>query len=278
MAVVYPTEPGTYEPAPSAGSRLVSFAEQHLVLAGGILLALAILIGFVINKFKGSSTPANSSPSDGTNGQQTLYVPTSNTYLNYYQATDSNNNTTTTNNPPGPPGPTGPPGPAGPPGPSGTPPTTNPTPPAQQPPGGKPEQFVTVETWKPINPPWDSTLGGIAKHEGMTLQQLLALPDNAKYRAHPDKVKKGDQVEIAAATSGGSGGGFQAVPMASLEAGSGGGVPFYSAADSGSDLLGNLGYGSSVPLVSGAPQNGFYQANYYGQVGFIPAGAVTGLN
>lgn len=131
MAVVYPTNvPTAPEPPASPGRQALDFAQQHVLLAAVLVLGIALLIGFLIHKISGSSsTTSTTTPTiTGTDatGQQTLYVPTQNTYENIYTATDSNNNapvnspmTDTTNNTTTP-GPAGPPGAAGPPGPPGT--------------------------------------------------------------------------------------------------------------------------------------------------------------
>lgn len=102
MSVVYP-EPAPAAPPASAGSRLMTFAGNHIVLAGVMLLALALAVGYLVNKVRGGSSTSSS-----TQQPQTLYVPTQNTFENVYTTTDSGN-TTTNNNPSGPSG-TGPAG------------------------------------------------------------------------------------------------------------------------------------------------------------------------
>lgn len=75
MAVVYPTNGPPVPPEPSTGSRLASFVDQHIVLSIALALGVAVVIGFLINKLRGgSSSSANQQP-------QTLYVPTSNTFI-----------------------------------------------------------------------------------------------------------------------------------------------------------------------------------------------------
>lgn len=88
MAVVYPTD-GPPAPPESTGGRLANFVDQHIVLSIALALGVAVVIGFLINKLRGGSASSSAS------GQpQTLYVPTSNTFINssttqggYQQAT-----------------------------------------------------------------------------------------------------------------------------------------------------------------------------------------------
>lgn len=76
MAVVYPTD-GPPAPPESTGGRLATFVDQHIVLSIALALGVAVVIGFLINKLRGGSSSSSAS------GQpQTLYVPTSNTFIN----------------------------------------------------------------------------------------------------------------------------------------------------------------------------------------------------
>ncbi len=61
---------------------------------------------------------------------------------------------------------------------------------------GSGAQFVSVTKWTPNGSPWSSTLDGIATHSGLTLAQLLAFPENARYRANPRLVHVGDIVRV----------------------------------------------------------------------------------
>lgn len=109
MAVVYPGSgplpDGGGAPAPSTGSRLVSFAEQHIVLAAVFLIGLALAIGYLVNKVRGGAASASSAANQQP---QTLYVPTSNTFENVYTTTDSGNTVTNTTPPTSPGGSAGP--------------------------------------------------------------------------------------------------------------------------------------------------------------------------
>jgi len=80
---------------------------------------------------------------------------------------------------------------------SGGTPVPNPAPTPQKPPiAVQAPVYVSVGTWTPINPPWNSYLAGIAGHYGLTLSQLLAFGENAKYRAHPNLIHPGDKVRV----------------------------------------------------------------------------------
>jgi LysM repeat protein len=84
------------------------------------------------------------------------------------------------------PGDVGPVGPEGPPGPAGAPapvPTTPaPVTPAPTTPPATPSaaQYVTVSKYTSKNPPWNSTLSGIARHYGTSIANLLALNPSIK--------------------------------------------------------------------------------------------------
>ncbi|MGH9637998.1 MAG: hypothetical protein ACRD72_24430, partial [Candidatus Angelobacter sp.] len=60
----------------------------------------------------------------------------------------------------------------------------------------KASQFVPVVGWSANGTAWNSTLSGIAKHFGLTLSALLALPGNAQYRSNPSLVHVNDQVQV----------------------------------------------------------------------------------
>jgi len=77
----------------------MDFAGQHVLLAIALVLGIGLLVGFLINKLRGGASGTTSGTDTGTDtsgsdatGQQTLYVPTQNTFENIYSATDSNNN------------------------------------------------------------------------------------------------------------------------------------------------------------------------------------------
>src|SRR5690348_13263789 len=74
MAVVYPTN-GPPAPPESTGGRLADFVDQHIVLSIALALLIAVVIGFLINKLRGGGT------SSASGQPQTLYVPTSNTFI-----------------------------------------------------------------------------------------------------------------------------------------------------------------------------------------------------
>jgi len=81
-------------------------------------------------------------------------------------------------------------------------PTTGPVPPKKSPPplpkGG---HTVTVVKWHPRNPPWDSTIGGIARHYHVSSSRVWLAPQNAqlrKLRKVPSRVKPGDRVFVPA--------------------------------------------------------------------------------
>lgn len=78
------------------------------------------------------------------------------------------------------------------------PPPVNPPPPHVNPPppNNPPQQnpiFVTVARWTQHNTPWNSTLSGIAQHEGLTLQRIEQL--NPQIR-NPNLVFTGEQVRV----------------------------------------------------------------------------------
>lgn len=54
-------------------------------------------------------------------------------------------------------------------------------------------QFVTVAKWTTKNAPWNSTLSGIAKHEGTSVATLLKLNPNIK---NPDVIITGSKVRV----------------------------------------------------------------------------------
>jgi hypothetical protein len=58
------------------------------------------------------------------------------------------------------------------------------------------KQFVTVVKYTTKNPPWNSTLSGIAKKYNLTLSKLLAFSENAKYRSNPNLIHVGDKVRV----------------------------------------------------------------------------------
>lgn len=68
-----------------------------------------------------------------------------------------------------------------------TPPPTNPPIPAPQP------LYVTVTHWTPTNTPWNSTLSGIAQHEGVSLNRIESLNPNIK---NPNLIYAGQQVRV----------------------------------------------------------------------------------
>lgn len=66
-------------------------------------------------------------------------------------------------------------------------------PPTQNPPAPQ-HKYVTVAKWLPMNTPWNSTLWGIANHEGLTLRRIEQLNPQIK---NPNLIYKGERVEIS---------------------------------------------------------------------------------
>jgi len=56
--------------------------------------------------------------------------------------------------------------------------------------------FVTVVKYTTKNPPWNSTLSGIAKKYNMSLSKLLSFSENSKYRKNPNLIHVGDKVRV----------------------------------------------------------------------------------
>jgi LysM repeat protein len=81
----------------------------------------------------------------------------------------------------------GPAGPPGPPGPSGQPPKPPRTPTPTK------LQTVTVAEYTTKNPPWNSTLSGIAKHYNTSVSNLMRLNPWIK---NPNMIHKGDKVRV----------------------------------------------------------------------------------
>lgn len=84
--------------------------------------------------------------------------------------------------------------------------TSPPTPPAQPPPTPKPgpgpkpgpkppntQKFVTVASWSALNTKWNSTLLGIAQHEGITLNRIETLNPGIK---NPNLIFAGEKVRV----------------------------------------------------------------------------------
>jgi hypothetical protein len=201
MAIVYPTtDPGTL-PAPpeSPIQRTLDFAGQHVVLAGVLTLGIALLIGFLVHKLRGGSSSISSSTTDQQ--PQTLYVPTQNTYENFYSATDSNNlapvnspvTTTTmssvTNNPPPPKAPALEPEPSLAPALEPKPPPTPEPMPAPKPTPAPAAKYVTATAW----PSPYGSLSGIAQAKGLTLMQIEGLNPQI---TNPNLIYPGEQIRI----------------------------------------------------------------------------------
>lgn len=77
-------------------------------------------------------------------------------------------------------------------------PTTKPTPPAAKP-KPKPGVTVTVRRWRRVNPPWQSSIGGIARHYGRRPETVWQHPRNAalrKRRRHMTSIQPGDRVFV----------------------------------------------------------------------------------
>ena len=90
MAIVYPQDPNQ-DPYAAPQPTLADRAVAHPVLATLAVLAVALGIGLLINKIRGGSS--SSTPTSGSqNGQQVLYVPTSNTFLNYSGGSSGSSN------------------------------------------------------------------------------------------------------------------------------------------------------------------------------------------
>lgn len=83
-------------PPPSPAQRVGQEIGDHPAFAAILILAFALLIGFLMHKLlSGTSSSSSTNTSDAT-GQQTLYVPTSNTFETINTTTNSNNTSTST--------------------------------------------------------------------------------------------------------------------------------------------------------------------------------------
>ena len=67
-------------------------------------------------------------------------------------------------------------------------------PPVSTAPLSPPAQYVTVSQWTANNTPWNSTLGGIASHQGLALSRLEALNPGI---ANPNLIYPGQKVRVA---------------------------------------------------------------------------------
>lgn len=92
MSVVYPTQDDP-EAVPQTGG-LIGFVNNHLFLSIGAGLVLAVIIGYIVHAVTQGTT---STTAQTTQQPTTLYVPTSNTFINK-SVQDTTNTTTTTNN------------------------------------------------------------------------------------------------------------------------------------------------------------------------------------
>lgn len=84
--------------------------------------------------------------------------------------------------------------------PSGTTTTTKPSTTTKPKPATTPTgHYVTVVRWRAKNPPWNSTVGGIARHYGRSASYVWNLPKNAglrKRRRAMRNVQPGDRVWV----------------------------------------------------------------------------------
>jgi hypothetical protein len=81
-------------------------------------------------------------------------------------------------------------------------PTKPPKPPAPKPPAPKPATYTTVivKRYTDRNPPWESTLWGIARHFGKSETSIWHDPKNATLRArtgdNPRRIRTGDRIYV----------------------------------------------------------------------------------
>lgn len=261
MSVVYPQDPGNLPPPspPSPGSQIVTQVENHPLVAGVLVLALALAIGYVIHKiFSASSSSTNTSDA---NGPQTLYVPTSNTFETINTISGSQNTTTSTvNNPPSSP-PTG----------------TSPPIPAS-------DVFYTTKTGDTIDTIYQQAKKLDPQHYwgedriALDNQALAGFSRTAKLPAGL-KVQVGGVVPSAGPGIG-SGGFAQIRPRGGVSGWDDAkdGVPLHASPDRSSPIVGVAAFGSHVPLVAADPQAGWYAADMGGAQTYLHTMDVVGMS
>ncbi len=78
-------------------------------------------------------------------------------------------------------------------------PRPGPTKPKPKPKPATTGHYVTVARWTAKNPPWNSTLGGIARHYGKSASHVWNLPKNAglrQRRRSMNRIQPGDRVWV----------------------------------------------------------------------------------
>jgi LysM repeat protein len=102
MSVVYPTADAGLGTPVAPRQTVFSFIDQHIVSSIVVLLIVAVIIGYILNKVRGNATNTTTAavtPTDtGVSSMNTVYVPTTDTFLNYSNVTGSYNNTDTVTN------------------------------------------------------------------------------------------------------------------------------------------------------------------------------------
>lgn len=181
----------------NVGSQLGGFVgslESHKFWIIGGIIAVIVIFTVVIPAFQnglgGNTANTNSNPNASGDYSNSGILPSdiSSALDNINQSINGLANQigggggTTTTPPPTTPPPT-------------TPPVNLPPPiqPKPVPPGTFHPWYVTVTHWTPTNTPWNSTLSGIAQHEGVSLNRIESLNPNIK---NPNLVYAGQQIRV----------------------------------------------------------------------------------
>lgn len=185
----------------SVGSQLGGFVgslESHKFWIIGGIIAIIVIFTVVIPAFQnglgGNTANTNSNPNASGDYSNSGILPSdiSSALDNINQSINGLANQigggggTTTTSPPTNPPPTNPP-------PTYPPPVLHPIPAPLPPPVKFQPLYVTVTHWTPTNTPWNSTLSGIAQHEGVSLNRIESLNPNIK---NPNLIYAGQQVRV----------------------------------------------------------------------------------